>query len=83
MTSPTAPNETPSGPELQTLLDDALPRVWWKRLPLWLALAAVALASAGWYFWQASNKSKAAPVFVTEAVGKGNLTLSVSANGTL
>jgi HlyD family secretion protein len=34
-------------------------------------------------YWQASSKSKAAPVYVTEEVRRGNLTLNVSANGTL
>ena len=38
---------------------------------------------AGGYLWQANAKRNAAPVFVTEPVSKGNLTLSVAANGTI
>ena len=72
-------NTTPSGTELQALLDEAPQRVWWRRSVVWVALAI----GAGIYYWQTSAKSSAAPVFVTEPAAKGNLTLSVSANGTL
>jgi HlyD family secretion protein len=48
-----------------------------------MGVAAV-LVVAGWfYYWQAQKQTSAAPVYVTEALRKGNLTLTVSANGTL
>ncbi len=76
-------NTTPSGTELQALLDEAPQRVWWRRSVVWVALAIALAIGAGIYYWQTSAKSSAAPVFVTEPAAKGNLTLSVSANGTL
>jgi HlyD family secretion protein len=94
MTSPTSPASTApastasaseplSTAELQTLLLEAPPRAWWRRTALWVSVAVVLLSAVGLYFWQASQASKAAPVYVTEAATQGNLTLSVSANGTL
>ena len=88
-TPPAAPASTASASaplsttELQTLLDEAPPRAWWRRTTLWISVAVVVLGAVGFYFWQTSQASKAAPLYVTEAATKGNLTLSVSANGTL
>jgi HlyD family secretion protein len=65
------------------VLDEAPPRVWWRRTLVWLVVGLLVLAGAGYYFWRANAKSNAAPVFVTETVSRGNLTLSVAANGTL
>ncbi len=76
-------NTAPSGTELQTLLDEAPQRVWWRRGVVWVSLMIALAIGAGIYYWQSSAKSSAAPVFVTEAANKGNLTLSVAANGTL
>ena len=74
---------TPSGTELQTLLDEAPQRVWWRRSMVWIGLAIALVIGAGVYYWQSNAKSSAAPVFVTEPANKGSLTLSVTANGTL
>jgi HlyD family secretion protein len=74
---------TPSGTELQTLLDKAPQRVWWRRSMVWIGLAIALVMAAGVYYWQSNAKSSAAPVFVTEPANKGSLTLSVTANGTL
>lgn len=69
--------------DLQALLGGDAPRRWYRRTSLWLGVAALALAGAGLYAWQLQKQASAAPVYVTEEVKKGNLTLSVSANGTL
>ena len=76
-------NTAPSGTELQAMLDEAPQRVWWRRGVVWVSLMIALAIGAGIYYWQSSAKSSAAPVFVTEAASKGNLTLSVAANGTL
>ena len=76
-------NTTPSGTELQALLDEAPQRVWWRRSAVWVALAVALAIGAGIYYWRSNAKSSATPVFVTEPAAKGNQTLSVSANGTL
>ena len=83
MTTQAAPSASLSSNDLQTLLDEPAARVWWRRTWVWATVALVALSSAGIYVWQDQSQSKAAPSFVTEAVGRGKLTLSVSANGTL
>ncbi|WP_439114733.1 efflux RND transporter periplasmic adaptor subunit [Hydrogenophaga sp.] len=86
MTTPNTP--TPAAPNkaaanLNTLLGDDKPAPWWQRPSLWLGVAAVLVAAGGIYYWQAQKQTSAAPVYVTEALRKGNLTLTVSANGTL
>jgi HlyD family secretion protein len=49
-------------------------------LLIMLLLAALMVA---WFFWNKSQANQAAPVFVTTPLTRGNLTLSVMANGTL
>ena len=73
----------PSGTEMKDLLEEAPQRVWWRRSAVWVALAVALAIGAGIYYWRSNAKSSATPVFVTEPAAKGNLTLSVSANGTL
>ena len=82
-TSTAAPAATPSAADLQTLLANDPSRRWWQRPLLWIAAAAVVVLVAGLYFWQAQKTSSAAPVYVTEVVRRGKLTLNVLANGTL
>lgn len=83
MTTPPATPEPLSTTDLQALLDEAPQHAWWRRPMVWLSAGLVLLAGAGYYYWQANAKSNAAPLYVTETVNRGNLTLSVSANGTL
>ncbi|MEO8120640.1 MAG: efflux RND transporter periplasmic adaptor subunit, partial [Rhodoferax sp.] len=83
MTTQAAPPEPLSPTDLQAMLDEAPQRVWWRRTMVWLMVGLALLAGAGFYVWQANAKSNAAPVFVTEAANRGNLTLTVTANGTL
>jgi HlyD family secretion protein len=69
--------------DLKALLgDDHAPR-WWRRSSLWIGLVVLLVAAGGFYYWQASSASKALPTYVATELGKGNLTLTVSANGTL
>lgn len=69
--------------DLKSLLGDDRPPRWWRRPLLWAGVGAVVLLAAGWNYWQSQQQAKAAPVFVTEPLGKGDITLTVSANGTL
>ena len=84
-TQPAAKSPTGSGTtaDLQALLGTDHPASWWQRPSLWIGLAVLALAMVGFYYWQARQQSSAAPVYVTEALRKGNLTLTVAANGTM
>ncbi len=76
---------TPSRPafDLKTLLGDDPARPWWRRPLPWLGLLALLVLAGGIYAWQSGSSRRTAPVFVTEAVRKGDLTLTVAANGTL
>ena len=65
------------------MLAEAPQRAWWRRPGLWIAAALLLAAGAGLSVWQLQSAKNAAPVFVTETVSQGKLTLTVSANGTL
>jgi len=83
--TPTAATQPalPQPSELQALLAQAPKRAWWKRPALWGTLCLLALAGGGYYAWALNQQRSAAPVYVTEPAAKGNLTLTVTANGTL
>ncbi len=69
--------------DLQTLLGEDHPIRWWQRHSLWVGLAALLSVVGGLYYWQAQQKSNAAPSYVTTPLRKGQLVLNVTANGTL
>jgi len=86
MTNPTPPVDTPANPavvDLQTILGDEHSRPWWQRPALWIAVAVAAVLAAGLAYWLTQKNTSAQPTYVTEVVKKGNLTLTVLANGTL
>lgn len=58
-------------------------RPWWRRPAPWIAAALVAALAAGGVAWQRSSARKAVPQYVTETVVRGDLSLTVTANGTL
>ncbi|NVO04999.1 MAG: efflux RND transporter periplasmic adaptor subunit [Rhodoferax sp.] len=68
---------------IAALLDEPPVRVWFLRPWVWgSTLLAVALV-AGIWVWQARKAANAAPHYSTQAASMGNLTLTVTANGTL
>ena len=79
---PAAP-QTTVAKGLNDLLGSAPPRRWWQRTTVWLGVVGLLVVAGGVYAWQASKTASAAPSFVTDDVRRGNLTLSVAANGTL
>ena len=81
--TPMTPPETDGKTDLATLLAEPAPRVWYRRPVLWGGIVLLALTVAGLWFWQASRAANAAPSYITQPVARGNLTLSVIANGTL
>jgi HlyD family secretion protein len=83
MNTSTKTTTTPSTADIQALLGEEAPRPLWKRPLPWIILIAAAALIAGLAYWQAQKKNNAAPVYVTEPIRKGRLTLNVSANGTL
>lgn len=82
MTNPTDTAGT-AGHELQALLAQDFARPWWRRPALWIAVLLILASAAGLLVWRAQTTSSAAPSYVTEPVRRGNLTLNVTANGTL
>ncbi|AVO42473.1 efflux RND transporter periplasmic adaptor subunit [Simplicispira suum] len=81
MNTATSPTAAPAN--LQTLLGEDKPPRWWQRASLWIGLVALLLAAGGLVYWQEQKGAKAAPAYVTTPLAKGNITLTVSANGTL
>jgi HlyD family secretion protein len=75
--------KTSTPADAQGLLGDDRPPRWWQRASTWIAVAALALAGGGLYVWQSQKNAKAAPVYVTEPLKTGDITLTVAANGTL
>jgi HlyD family secretion protein len=69
--------------DLATLLDEPAKLVWYRRPVLWTSLLAVALVGGGLWWWRATTAANAAPSYSTQAVARGNLVLTVTANGTL
>lgn len=80
-TSPSS--AVPSTAAIQALLQSAPKHPWWRRPVVLASVAAVLLALGATYALQARSQAQAAPSYVSETVQRGNLTLSVSANGTL
>jgi HlyD family secretion protein len=76
-------NTPPDPASVDQLLGEDRPPRWWQRASLWVGVAAVVAAGAGWWYWSASEARKAAPVYITEPLRRGDLTLTVTANGTL
>ncbi len=73
----------PAPTDVAALLADP-PRAAWYRRPAWWVGIALALSlAAGLAYWQARRTASAAPQYTTQAVVRGDLTFTVTANGTL
>jgi HlyD family secretion protein len=89
---PASPASSPVPPEgdapaasviLSALLDEPKSHSFYRRPVVWLcALALILIAAALWY-WQVRRSANAAPSYATQPVVRGNLTLIVTANGTI
>ncbi len=82
--SPMTPEPTDHKPnDLQTLLQTPAQGPWWRKKTLWLALGLIVGSAGAYYSWDQNRQKNATPSYVTEVASKGNLTLIVTANGTL
>ena len=80
MTDPTP--ATPPG-DLKDLLAEPAARRWYRRPLIGLGLALLLSAGGGVWWWLAGRAADATPRYSTQAAVRGNLTLTVTANGTL
>lgn len=69
--------------DLATLLAEPASRVWYRRPVVWAGMALVLFAAALAWWWLDSRAANAAPSYTTQAVTRGNVTLTVTANGTI
>jgi HlyD family secretion protein len=83
MNAPLPPVALTEPVALATLLDEPAARPWYRRPALWAAAAGLLLVAGGVAWWLASRAANAAPTYSTQVVGRGNLTLLVTANGTV
>lgn len=82
MTSNTpSPPQDGHGPDTDWLHGDTRPR--WKRPVTWAMVAVVLGLVAGGWAWQRAERRADTPRFLTEAVTRGDIALTVTANGTL
>ncbi len=76
-------SQTSVANDLQDLLQAPPKPVWWRRRGLWVTLFLIAASAGGYYVLEQNQQKSAAPSYVTEPATRGNLTLTVTANGTL
>jgi HlyD family secretion protein len=69
--------------DIATLLDEPARVAWYRRSSLWIGLAILIMIVAGFLYWQAKRAAQALPSYTTQEVTRGNLTLTVTANGTI
>ena len=82
-TTPAATPASAATAKLDALLGTTGVRRWWQRPALWLGAALLLGGAGGYVYWQQQQSANTAPRFISEPVARGNLTLTVSANGTL
>ena len=81
-TSTPAPQASASA-AIAALLNEPPPRPWYRRPWVWVSALGLLLLAGGMWYWQARKAANAAPTYSTQAASMGNLSLTVTANGTL
>ena len=73
----------PPATDLKALLDEPARASWYRRPSLWLMVGAALTVAGGLWWWLAYRAAHAAPSYTTQPVARGDLTLTVTANGTI
>jgi HlyD family secretion protein len=69
--------------DVALLLDEPAAKPWYRRPMLWAMLVGSVLLLAGGAWWWTNRAAHAAPSYTTQAVTRGKVTLTVTANGTV
>ncbi len=69
--------------DLAALLAEPTLTSWYRRPALWAGVVLALLIAGGIWLWLARQAQNAAPSYNTQIVARGNLTLTVTANGTI
>ena len=95
MTSPATPTHNPApatspattpkaqATDIADLLGHDRPPAWWRRRSVWAGVLVLGLGAAGLWWWNGQQAARQAPVYVTSPIERGNVTLTVTASGTL
>ena len=79
-----APAPAPAGDaDLATLLAEPDAVRWYRRRWVWIVAGLAALLAAGLSWWLVQRAANAAPAYNTQAAMRGDLTLLITANGTI
>ena len=70
-------------PSVAELLAEPAARAWYLRPTLWGGAVLMLLAAGGGLYWWSQRAANAAPSYTTQAVARGDVTLTVTANGTI
>lgn len=70
-------------PDIAGLLENTAQSHWYFRPTVWGVIMLILLAIASFIYWQARRAANQQPSYTTQAVTRGNLTLTVTANGTI
>src|SRR5450830_115473 len=81
--TPDTANKTSTDTDIATLLAEPELVSWYRRPALWAGVTLLILLVAGLWYWQARRAANALPSYTTQTVARGNLTLTVTANGTI
>ncbi|ADI29441.1 efflux transporter, RND family, MFP subunit [Methylotenera versatilis 301] len=82
-TTPATTSKDKEAVDIATLLDEPVKLAWYRRSTLWIGLALLIMMIAGFLYWQGKRAAEALPKYTTQEVSRGNLTLTVTANGTI
>ena len=94
--APAAPTAPAGGPAVEGTKGDVAPpadlaallaepgqRPWYRRVWPWTVALALLLVAAGAWWWWSSRAAAATPSYITQPATVGDLTFTVTANGTL